>query len=535
MKTIRKSALLKTSSNTDVQCGGGIISITGFGGADVAKKDIVSIQQIKYRVEVPQVVTLFGTSYTPVADKVYALQIGDPLRSVDGYEEQPYIYKYTTPTDLTQIGATAALQREAIHADLIRQINLETPLNRSAAVTVGTGSGITVTDSGGYYPVRSQSQTKMRGPNIVRPRTNADGSGFASTNWVLTTAAVTSYGVGAKLAQEAPVVDAVFGNAISGNLIDPPVATDGTYAVTGQKYDGFNITSLQRDALPTITDFFGYQLRVQTVYVDNGTGTDTTNLAGFITFEREMLRIALDAYRADASSMIDFFDQDIFLQGALGAAPATTGQQKLLSTGNAAWIYTQIGTQTIVGPVGSNTGLLLDQDLTDTEGAEYTPPLWTNCPKEFVVGKTPFMIIGRIVAGDWTDAAWLIGFHRKAANAPDFNDYTDLAAVGTLAANGDLITTQGILNNAATVSTSTGIIPVDAASVTVAVYVDINGLVTCKANGTTYPVYSTGTTPLILDATDIMVPFFRYANVSTGDPDLTIMRVAAVATNELVV
>ena len=137
-------------------------------------------------------------------------------------------------------------------------------------------------------------------------------------------------------------------------------------------------------------------------------------------------------------------------------------------------------------------------------------------------------------AGDYTDAGWLIGFRKKAAHAADFNNYTDLAGVGTIATvagatpNGDLISTNGILNNAATVTTSTGVIPADAAYVTVEVLVKTTGVVTVKVNDVAYPVYSAGTTALILDAGDIMIPFVRYANISTGDPDLVLNEIAAV-------
>ena len=62
----------------------------------------------------------------------------------------------------------------------------------------------------------------------------------------------------------------------------------------------------------------------------------------------------------------------------------------------------------------------------------------------------------------------------KAAHAADFNDYTDLGAVGFL---GDLVYTWGILNNAATVATNTTVVPTDAAYEEYVVKVDITGAV----------------------------------------------------------
>lgn len=539
MRTNRKSVLLKTSSAADVQCGGGLVAITGFGET-VAKKDIISAQQIKYRAEVVQVVYIGETDFNPVADTEYTIAIGDPNRAGDGYQDNLYRYTYKTQTPITLDGADAAAQRETIYLALLAKVNGQTPLNRAVATSAGSGDGLIITDSAGYYPVKSQSQTKARGANVVIPCANPDGTGFAASNVRVATAAVYSFGVGAKLGQEVPVMDNIFGNMISGNLVDPPIATDGTGATSGQNYDAFQIVSLQKDNLPTIGDFYGYIVRTQTVYVDNGTGTATTNLAGFITFEAAMLdTLVYDTYRSDPSAQIDFFNNQIFFQGAAGAVPTATGANKMISLnsngGVTGWTYTQIGSATATTPTPAVNGLNLDQDAADTEGAEYTPSLNTNCPVEYKVGKTPFQVNARIIATDWTDAAWLIGFRIKAAHAADFNNYTDLAAVGTLAASGDLITTQGILNNAATVSTSTGVIPADSASVTVAVLVDIAGRVTCKVNGATYPVYSTGTTPLVLDSGDLMIPFVRAVNVAAGDPDLILMRVASVASNEAIV
>jgi len=109
--------------------------------------------------------------------------------------------------------------------------------------------------------------------------------------------------------------------------------------------------------------------------------------------------------------------------------------------------------------------------------------------------------------------------------------FSGISVVVVLDASGDLITTQGILNNAATVSTSTAIAPTDAAFLTVEVLVNKAGVVTCKLNDVTYPVYSVGTTALVFDAGDIMIPFVRSVNIGGGDPDLVLNEFAAVPTS----
>lgn len=519
-----KSVLLNTSSKSDVQYSGGKILIDGLPAID--QERILDFSQINYRTEVRQVVTIGATAYTPQANTVYGIEIGDVNRIDVGFSENLKKYSYTTPADITTLGATAALQREAIHLAIIAKVNAIAS-NYVTAATLTGGAGFTVTDDAGYNPYNRQGMSNRKGASLVRPITNADGTGFAYSNYVLTTPAVFAFGGGSALRNGAPIYDLMTGNLISGE-IEAPKTVAGAIAVSGQKYNMFSITYLEDVALPTAFNGSSRVFLVKTVqvFVDNGTGTSTANLAGYIAFEKSMHRGIVAKFKLDPSSQIDFLDNVVTFQGAAGAVPTTTGENKMIS--DAKWVYNQIGTQTITVPTPGNTGLILDQDLTATEGAEYTPSLLTGAPQEFVVGKTDFSVFARLLAADWTDAAWLVGLRKKAAHTADFNDYTDLAAIGTLAANGDLVTTQGILNNAATVSTSTAIAPVDAAYLTVEVLVNKLGVVTCKLNDVVYPVYSAGTTPLVLDAGDIMIPFVRSVNIGGGDPDLVLNEVIAV-------
>jgi hypothetical protein len=523
MRAIKESALLKTSSAGDLQCSGGVLTITGL--KPVSKKDISSIKQIKGRAEVPQVVRVGGTSYTPTASTPYKVAVYDPNRTESGFSESPKVYTYITPADILDIGATAALQREYIHGQLVSKINPDQS-NHATAASLGTGTGFTVTDNGGYYPVKSQTMTNVLGANKVFPITNEDGSGFASDNFTVTVSAVYSSGVGAILASMAPVIDAMNGgNLIQGSIDDAPVAADGTYAVSGQLYDAFVITSLKEAAAYNVSGQIAYQPRVQSVWVDNGTGSATTNLAGFLAFERITRKQIAQVYGLDTNTWIDFLDSPTLFQGAAGAVPATTGESKI-STDYGQWVYTNIGTNTITVPTPSNTGLLLDQDLANAEGAEHTPSLLTNNSKSFIVGKDECSITVKLTSADHTDASFMAGFRIKAAHAADFNDYTDLGSIGFL---GDLVYTWGILNNAATVATNTTIVPTDAAVEEFVVKVDITGLVTVSRNGIVYPVYSVGTTPLAFDAGDTIIPFVRSVNISGGDPDVIVSQLISVA------
>jgi len=279
----------------------------------------------------------------------------------------------------------------------------------------------------------------------------------------------------------------------------------------------------------TITGVTGYQVWEQAIFVDNGTGAAVTNLAGSKAFERQMHKLIFDQYKNDPKSVIHFFDKPFVMGGAAGAA--ATGVANALGnyvSPDGSLNHTNIGTQTVVGPVLDATGLLLDQDTTDAEGAHYSSAEDTIGDQEFVVGQEEFSVTARVVMADWTDAHFLVGFRRKAAYAADFNDYTDLAAIGGGAADGDSVTTHGILNDAATVATDTTVNFANAVSVLLEIKVAINGTVTALVDGVSYPIYNVGTTALVLDATDIMIPFFQNVNIGGGTPGASLSEFVAV-------
>src|SRR3990167_1501941 len=151
-KISRRSVLLKTSAASDLNWSSGMISIAGLQPFKTA--DIVAAKQIYYRAEVAQVITVGNGSYTPVGATTYKLKLINPAFAREGVVIEPSkTYAYKTPTDITDLGATAALQREAIHAALIVRLNADAN-NFVLAATLGTGTGFTITDDAGYYPAR---------------------------------------------------------------------------------------------------------------------------------------------------------------------------------------------------------------------------------------------------------------------------------------------------------------------------------------------------------------------------------------------
>jgi len=246
---------------------------------------------------------------------------------------------------------------------------------------------------------------------------------------------------------------------------------------------------------------------------------------------REMYTIV---YGNDPRSVIEFFDKPLVIQGPLGAAPA--GTANVLG-----WIlspygslnHTNIGTQTIVAPVLDATGLLIDQDDTATEGAHYSANQQTLGVQSFIVGKTEFSVSARVVMADVLNSHFQLGFRKKAVYAADYNDYTDLASIGTRVSGAlGAIATAGILNNAATVNTVSTDVLVNAVSADMVVKVAIDGTVTCLVNNVSYPVYSAGTTALVFDAGDEMIPFFQHVNINSANAGVSISRFTAVASKD---
>lgn len=545
-QTINEAVLLRTSAATDVQCSGGYITIAGL--SSTWKKLLSSIKQIKYKAEVVQVVTIgaVDTTWVPVGSTTYGVLIGDPRRNVAGSASTPKLYSYTTTSSLAVEGATAALRREYINGQIVTKINAD-PSNYGVAASLGSGNGYTFTDDAGYSPLLqndanllyTQGQSGRMGKSTVQIWQNTDGTGYATNNIAVTTAAVYAFGVGADLLNGKPVMDFMYGNLISGTLIAPPLTTAGLGAVSGQEYDAFVINSFGTAAAHNQTGQDALIPKLKTVWVDTGTGSDTANLAGFKAIERVFHKLMVQGYSNDASTVQEWFDAPIVFQDPLAAAPTGTADTLGWQVGYAKLNRTNIGTQTIVVPVLDDTGLLLDQDDTTTEGSHTSANQQVLGDQSFVVGKTPFMVAARVVAGDWTDTQFMVGFRKKAVYAADYNNYTDLAAIGGGAADGDSITTQGILNNAATVATDSGTNFADTVSMVLIVKVALDGTVTAyfaNAGGglTSAPIYSVGTTTLILDAGDEMIPFYQHVNIGNGNPAVSIGEFFAVADDKLI-
>jgi hypothetical protein len=520
MRPIKESVLLKTSSGSDVQDSGGVLTITGLN--PVNKKDISAIKQVKYKTEVDQVYTIGAGAAAPVASTLYSVAVYDPNRVVGGYEENVKKYSFTTPATLTEIGATAALQREYINGKIVAAINADAS-NRAVAASLGGGAGFTITDDGGYYPVKSQSMTNVKGPNVV------DIISGYGTDITLTTAAVYSSGVGAILASMAPVIDAMTGNLISGSIDEAPLTTAGEAAVSGQNYDAFVILSLKSVSAHNVSGQLAYQPRTQTIWVDNGTGNATTNLAGFISFERAMLGEIFELYAGDKGTIYTMGNNGPVCQGLNTGLPSGTAQaENVISFGNGFTAhYSPIATSTLVALVGTNDGIGLVLDATAAEGVELSAPTWANSQKEFVVGKTGFSCYAKVKIDDVSglNPFWF-GFRKKEAYNATWASYTDYAAIGLGNATGDVFTTIE-LNGGGNTNTDTTKNWADNETHTMEVRVTQAGVATFYFDG----IQVNTATSFTFDPNDSIIPtFYALQTADLGTP--FVLEFAAIADNE---
>lgn len=511
---ISKSSLLKTSTKNDVSRSGGVISVTGLNPIRVST--ILDFKELVAKTEVVQVYTAGGGSYTPTASTTYTVLIGDPNADRQGYTGTVLPYAYTTPAVLTNIGASAALQREYIHLQIVAAINANSR-NYVVAATLGSGTGFTITDDAGYYPANINGGNGGRlGASFVQLDTNPDGSGWGSAQLTLTTAAVYSFGQGTRMAQDQPVLAAYTQLLAQGSLdvLVAPVAADGTYATAGQKYNAFSISSLSRAAANSIVGQIAYMPLSQVVFVDNGTGAATTNLTGFIAFARNMRRIFMEAlYIGDTSSYVDYFDQIGVFSGSATPAPVgTNAATNNMWSGKEFYTYFVNGTATILAPYATTTGLPLSLDATDDEGMELSAPVATNSPKEFVVGVSQFSIFARINLDDISGTdAFYIGLRKKEAYAAVPDNYNDMATLA-LTANAGLINMATILTNAATVVTSTGVTWADTETHELEVRVLIDGTAKFFVDGVDKSALQA--TPYVFTAGLTVIPFISFLNTA---------------------
>jgi hypothetical protein len=154
-------------------------------------------------------------------------------------------------------------------------------------------------------------------------------------------------------------------------------------------------------------------------------------------------------------------------------------------------------------------GLDIGADQTDNDGAELVGGLGGASGRPFIIGTDPaFYFCATVTISDVSGSDDLhVGFRRAEAGTATFDNYNDLATIGSI--SGDIYI-ETILNNGTTTSTDTTDNWADAASKKLCTYVSAAGVVTYTINGAA----PTTTAAFTFDDGDPVVPFIHFLQAS---------------------
>ena len=184
-----------------------------------------------------------------------------------------------------------------------------------------------------------------------------------------------------------------------------------------------------------------------------------------------------------------------------GAATGTAGDENVMIFEENIFEYHIVGTQTILAPVLTATGLNIALDLTENDGVEITQGITARSRSAFVVGTDACYFKATVYVTDvsGTDAL-AVGFRTAEAYNGDEQAYNNMAALSVV--SGDVYIWT-IDDNAATTATDTTDNLADTNAITIAVYVSDAGVVTYTIDGSA----PTTTAAFTWDDGDTIVPF----------------------------
>lgn len=491
----KKQILLTTGSSSSVNRSGGKLTIAG--AEPIAERDILAVDIVPSTDEVAQVWTIGTSAPTVVAGATYTVTIALPTHEYNAGSKSLRKYSYVAPDTLS---GNAVTDRTLLYADLAAKINADSTNFVTAVATAGTS--LVLTDDAGYYPARPSGRG---GASIV----NLSGSFVESTHLVQTTAPVYAFGIGDDFVDNKPVYHKMTGNIISGEEGYP------TNAVAGQKYDAYIITYAGWANHNAVAGMASRVENKLVVWVDNGKGTSTTNLANSRTFLNAMLPVVKVATGASRANIIEGFNAPCITSGsAVGTALA---QNTIVGPGGSVFSYLPLVTSTITAPVSSTSGLQAVLDDTSGEGIEFTTST-TDTTAGFVAGTNAgsVKVIASIdvVAGL---AEFAVGFRKQAAAVAAIDNYTDFAVLNAQAGT---INIETALNNAATTTTDTTTDWADTEVHEFEVRVGIDRIAKFFVDG----VEVTGvlSADFTFDSGDVLIPFVHaLQSATTGIPVIT--------------
>lgn len=171
--------------------------------------------------------------------------------------------------------------------------------------------------------------------------------------------------------------------------------------------------------------------------------------------------------------------------------------------------YAPIGTQTILAPVVTATGLDIGMDQTNNDGVEITQGILAHARRAFTIGTSAaFFVRLKFKIEDVSGSDQVgVGFRKTQAYAAAIATYTDKAFIGSV--SGD-IKLNTLLNNAGGVVTDTTNDWADGETHTLQVNVSAAGVVTYLIDG----VAPTVTAAFTFDNADVVVPFIWFIHDS---------------------
>jgi len=204
------------------------------------------------------------------------------------------------------------------------------------------------------------------------------------------------------------------------------------------------------------------------------------------------------------TNIVEIFEVNPVFSLKTGGAPTgTAGDENVMLTEKNYFEYHIIGTQTIVAPVFSASGLNVGMDQTDNDGVEITHGITSRARPYFTVGTDSafyFEVTFSIATVAGTDDC-LVGFRKSEAYQGAVDDYDEMAALNVIA--GD-INIETILNDGATTTTDTTDNWADAESHRLRVNVSDAGVVTYQIDGSA----PTTTAAFTFDSGEKVIPFF---------------------------
>ncbi len=199
-----------------------------------------------------------------------------------------------------------------------------------------------------------------------------------------------------------------------------------------------------------------------------------------------------------------------------GAPTGATNDMNLWNTGANIFEMAIKGTQTLLVPKFSATGLNITQDQTDNDGGEITQGITARSKAAFTIGTDAafyFSVQFRIADASGIDDL-LVGFRKtQGYQATSVATYTDFAGLGfNTAADPAAIKVRTQLNNAGAQNVDTTQTWADTTTHTFTTLVSAAGVTTFKLDGAA----PTATAAFTFDSTDVVVPFFYYLFATTS-------------------